>query len=85
MTLTKQQDALATKLRDAGVPGVFAVLVASRNDTGKLGEVDGERDAIAEGFYWHEQPEQLGFWGAFDDAWVAEFDHMEATGVRYDD
>jgi hypothetical protein len=83
MTLTKQQDALATKLRDAGVPGAFAVLVASRL-IDEPSDMEARYAAAAE-FFWCDQPEGLAFWIAFDDAWCAEFSHMKATGVRYDD
>ncbi len=83
MTLTKQQDALATKLRDAGVPGAFAVLVASRAEPPFSWITT--RAAVICSFTWPETSEDHEHWASMHIAWVAEFDHMETTGVRYDD
>lgn len=76
MKLTKQQDALATRLRDAGIPGDFAVLVASR--AGWDFEFVRVNDA-ANNFWWQEQPEDGDFWNSFDDAWTAE---CSARGIK---
>jgi len=83
MTLTKQQDALATKLRDAGVPGVFAVLVASKHKYNRRGAKP--KFAVVDIKWWTTQLESVGYWFSFNEAWYSEFANMEATGVRYDD
>lgn len=79
MKLTKEQDKLATRLRDAGIPGDFAVLAASLDNITDDKTKHYPSTAIVSGFSWHKSPEGVSFWSSFNEAWRAE---CNARGIK---
>ena len=75
--LTKKQDAVATQLRDAGVPGDIAVLLASRSVMDLC--LNRKKSAVGHLFYWDDQPEGWHFWHSFNNAY---FDECAARGIK---
>ena len=80
MKLTKNQAKLYTRCVNAGVPDVFAALVASRATTHFDVPVP---DAIDECFLWDFQPEGYYFWRDLSYAWQDEF-LADGTARRYE-
>lgn len=70
--LTKEQDKIATRLRDAGVPGDIAVFVASRALPNRIYPWKHIPDSVDYLFWWSQQPEGEDWWLTFCDAFEAE-------------
>lgn len=80
MKLTKNQAKLYTRCVNAGVPDVFAALVASRARRHFDIPVSGASGAC---FLWNQQPEGFSHWHSFYQAWEAEF-LADGTARRYE-
>lgn len=77
--LTKEQDKIATRLRDAGVPGDIAVLLASRALPNRSYSLRFLPDAVDYLFWWYDQPEGEDWWSTFCDAF---FEECNARGIK---
>lgn len=77
--LTKEQDKIATRLRDAGVPGDIAVLLASRALSKPIYPWQYIPDSVDYLFWWHEQPEGEDWWATFCESFEAE---CHAKGIK---
>jgi len=70
--LTKEQDKIATRLRDAGVPGDIAVLLASRKSKMGFLSTGFVRYAVLDIVEWKHQPEKSAWWSTFESAFRNE-------------
>lgn len=81
MKLTKNQSKLYRRCVDAGVPEVFAALVAMRATA--FNHCRPLKDTVALSFHWGWTLEGHDFWSSFDAAWEDEF-LPDGTARRYE-